>query len=110
MSTEFNFADCFELVADAVPEQTAVVAGDHRLTYAALDERSTRVAHVLADTNAGRSQDVRETSRPVVERGVRDSLFAGHDRGPIGHRVGDTLEAVGEVELHVALDSALWTT
>ena len=44
----FNFADCFEAVADTVPERLAVVAGARRLTYAELDERSTRVAHVLA--------------------------------------------------------------
>src|SRR5260221_10983717 len=45
---DFNFADCFELVADAVPERTAVVAGERRLTYAEFDERTTRFAHALA--------------------------------------------------------------
>jgi acyl-CoA synthetase (AMP-forming)/AMP-acid ligase II len=44
----FNFADCFELVADTVPGRTAVVSGERRLTYAAFDERATRFAHVLA--------------------------------------------------------------
>jgi acyl-CoA synthetase (AMP-forming)/AMP-acid ligase II len=44
----FNFADCFELVADTVPERTAVVSGERRLTYATFDERATRFAHVLA--------------------------------------------------------------
>ena len=45
---QFNFADCFECVADTVPDRIAVVAGDRRLTYAAFDERSTRFAHTLA--------------------------------------------------------------
>jgi acyl-CoA synthetase (AMP-forming)/AMP-acid ligase II len=50
---QFNFADCFELVADTVPERTAVVADDRRLTYAELDERSTRFAHALAAAGVG---------------------------------------------------------
>jgi 3-oxocholest-4-en-26-oate---CoA ligase len=48
MSMQFNFADCFERVADTVPERTAIVSGDRRLTYATLDERTTRFAHALA--------------------------------------------------------------
>jgi fatty-acyl-CoA synthase len=43
----FNIADLFELVADAIPDRLALVAGDERLTYGALDERSTRVANAL---------------------------------------------------------------
>ena len=45
----FNFADTFEIVADAVPDTLAVVAENRRLTFAELDERATRLAHVLAD-------------------------------------------------------------
>ncbi len=45
---DFNLADLFERVADAVPERTAAVCGGARSTYAELDERSTRFAHVLA--------------------------------------------------------------
>ena len=44
---EFNLADLFESVADAVPDYEALVCGDRRLTYAALDERATRLAHAL---------------------------------------------------------------
>jgi acyl-CoA synthetase (AMP-forming)/AMP-acid ligase II len=44
---EFNIADLFESVADAVPGRTAVVCGDRRLTFAELDERATRVANAL---------------------------------------------------------------
>jgi len=43
----FNIADLFELVADAVPDRVAVVQGGRRLTFGALDERATRLAHAL---------------------------------------------------------------
>lgn len=42
-----NFADIFEFVADAVPEQLFLVAGDVRLTYAELDARADRAARLL---------------------------------------------------------------
>ncbi|MHB8464537.1 MAG: acyl-CoA synthetase [Acidimicrobiales bacterium] len=45
---EFNLADLFECVADAVPEREALVAGGRRSTYAALEARSNRLAHGLA--------------------------------------------------------------
>jgi acyl-CoA synthetase (AMP-forming)/AMP-acid ligase II len=43
----FTFADTFEVVADAVPNQMAIVTEDRRLTYAEVDERATRLAHAL---------------------------------------------------------------
>ncbi len=46
---EFNLADLYEIVADAVPDRPALVAGDRRLTYAQLDERANRFAHHLLD-------------------------------------------------------------
>jgi acyl-CoA synthetase (AMP-forming)/AMP-acid ligase II len=46
---EFNLADLFECVADAVPDRPALVCGDRRLTFAQLDERANRAAHVLLD-------------------------------------------------------------
>jgi 3-oxocholest-4-en-26-oate---CoA ligase len=48
---EFNLADLYEIVADAVPERLALVAGDRRLTYAQLDERANRFAHHLLDND-----------------------------------------------------------
>ena len=45
---EFNLADLFESVVDAVPEREALVCGDRRLTYEQLDERATRLAHHLS--------------------------------------------------------------
>ncbi|HYI45168.1 MAG TPA: acyl-CoA synthetase [Actinomycetota bacterium] len=50
---EFNLADLFESVADAVPEREALVCGDRRLTYKELDERATRLAHHLSSIGVG---------------------------------------------------------
>jgi acyl-CoA synthetase (AMP-forming)/AMP-acid ligase II len=41
----FNFADIWEATADAVAEREAVVCGERRLTFAALEERANRLAH-----------------------------------------------------------------
>src|SRR2546421_67068 len=46
---EFNLADLFECVVDAVPDRLALVAGARRLTYAELDARASRFAHHLHD-------------------------------------------------------------
>ena len=46
---EFNLADLYEIVADAVPDRLALVAGDRRLTYGQLDQRANRFAHHLLD-------------------------------------------------------------
>lgn len=45
----FTFADTFEVVADTVPDQLALVTEERRLTYAEVDERATRLAHALAE-------------------------------------------------------------
>lgn len=52
---EFNLADLFESVADAVPERLALVCGEQRRTFAQLDERANRLAHYLRErgVNAG---------------------------------------------------------
>ncbi len=44
----YSLADLFEIVADLVPDRLALVAGDRRRTYRELDERTNRLAHVLA--------------------------------------------------------------
>ena len=46
---QFNLADLFEVVVDAVPDRLALVAGDRRLTYRQLDQRANRFAHFLSD-------------------------------------------------------------
>ncbi|MCU1357383.1 MAG: hypothetical protein JWM89_2801 [Acidimicrobiales bacterium] len=49
----WNLGDLFEGVADAVAERTAVVAGDVRLTFGALEDRANRLADVLAAGGVG---------------------------------------------------------
>jgi len=46
---EFNIADLFESVADAIPDRTALVAGRARLTFRELDERANRLAHAMRE-------------------------------------------------------------
>ena len=57
-SPTFNLADLFECIADAVPDRTALVAGDVRLTYRELDERANRIAHHLAGIGVGPGDSV----------------------------------------------------
>jgi acyl-CoA synthetase (AMP-forming)/AMP-acid ligase II len=46
---EYNLADLFESVVDVIPDKTALVCGDRRLSYGDLEERSNRLAnHLLA--------------------------------------------------------------
>jgi acyl-CoA synthetase (AMP-forming)/AMP-acid ligase II len=56
--TTFNLADLYELVADAVPDREALIAGDRRLTYRALDERANRLAHHLSSIGIGKDDHV----------------------------------------------------
>lgn len=50
---EFNHADLFEGVADAIGERTAVVCGPDRRTYAELDAEANRLAHHLEGRGVG---------------------------------------------------------
>jgi len=59
-------------------------------------------ADVVADLDAGCSQRVRESGRALVELRVDAPVVAAHHRLAFGHRVGDALEQVGDVELHAA--------
>jgi 3-oxocholest-4-en-26-oate---CoA ligase len=55
---EFNLADLFESVVDAVPDRVALVCGDRRLTYAELDRRANRLAHHLLAAGIGPGEHV----------------------------------------------------
>ncbi|WP_248963508.1 acyl-CoA synthetase [Sphaerisporangium perillae] len=46
---EFNHADLFEGLADAIGDRVAVVCGDTRLTYAELEAHANRLAHFLLE-------------------------------------------------------------
>ncbi len=50
---EFNIADLWEGVVDAVPDREAFVCGERRLTFAQADERVNRLAHVLVANGVG---------------------------------------------------------
>lgn len=58
MTRHFNIADLFELVADRVPERTALVCGEQRDSYAELDARANRLAHYLASRGIGAGDHV----------------------------------------------------
>ncbi|SEM77057.1 acyl-CoA synthetase [Nonomuraea pusilla] len=55
---EFNHADLFEGVADAIGDRTAVVCGDERRSYAELDAEANRLAHHLLDVGVRPGQHV----------------------------------------------------
>lgn len=55
---EFNHADLFEGVADAVGDRTAVVCGSDRRTYAELEAESNRLAHYLTSVGVQPGQHV----------------------------------------------------
>jgi len=113
---ELNLADLFEVVVDAVPDRTAVVAGDTRLTYAALDERANRLANHLAAQGVGPGDHVGVSPDRGCQLGVRQGthhqdrrvdaggaqgggLVGGGDRQPLGpagqRRRGDLPVTVG---------------
>jgi fatty-acyl-CoA synthase len=48
---DWNFADVFESVCDAIPDHTILIQGDRRRTWREFDERAARLATAL--TNAG---------------------------------------------------------
>jgi acyl-CoA synthetase (AMP-forming)/AMP-acid ligase II len=49
----YNFADVWEMAADAVPSREALVVGDQRRTYAQLEERANRLASWLVAQGVG---------------------------------------------------------
>src|SRR5262245_55844712 len=55
---QFNIADLFESLTDALPDRTALVTGERRLTFRQLDERANRLAHALARRGVGAGQHV----------------------------------------------------
>ena len=79
---EFNLADLWERVVDAIPDHEALVCGDRRLTYAEADARATRLAHHLAGARHRRRRPRRALplQRHRVPRGHARRVQAA--RGP----------------------------
>src|SRR6188508_693516 len=48
----WNFADVWEVVAEALPDATAQVQGDRRITYADFDKRADGIAKAFLDGGA----------------------------------------------------------
>jgi len=63
---QFQLADVFEAVADAVPDREALMTETTTLTYAQLDDRATRLANHLASLGVVRGDRVaiHATNRP----------------------------------------------
>ena len=49
----YNFADVWEMAADALGDRLALVVGEQRRTYADLEERANRLAHHLVGHGVG---------------------------------------------------------
>jgi acyl-CoA synthetase (AMP-forming)/AMP-acid ligase II len=49
----FNFADVWEMVADAIPDREALVCGSQRRTYGELEGNANRLAHHLTERGVG---------------------------------------------------------
>ncbi len=105
----FNLADLFELVADAVPDRLALVAGDTRLTYAELEARANRTAAALAAAGVGPGDRVSILSVNRAEwletqiaayklRAAPVNVNYRYTAGELAHVIGDSGSAalVGE--------------
>ena len=55
---EYNFADLFESLADAVPENPALASGHVHYTYEELDRRANRLAHFFESRGIGAGDHV----------------------------------------------------
>ncbi len=54
----YQIADLFEAIADAVPENEALVCDDERITYAELDRRATRLANFFRERGLGKGDHI----------------------------------------------------
>lgn len=54
----YNIADLFEHTVDVVPDRTAIVDGQVRISYAELDRRANRIGHFLAENGVGKDDHV----------------------------------------------------
>jgi len=55
---QYNLADLYESLADAIGERLALVSGEHRLSFAELDTRANRVASYLRSRGVGAGDHV----------------------------------------------------
>ncbi len=65
-----NIADLFEHAVDVVPERTALIVGERRITYAELEEEANRLAHHLAEQGIGVGDHVGLYAKNSIEHVV----------------------------------------
>ena len=53
MSGDWNFATCWEAIADARPDAPALIQGDRRVSWGRFEDRSARLARAFADLGLG---------------------------------------------------------
>ncbi|MGZ8766293.1 MAG: AMP-binding protein [Acidimicrobiia bacterium] len=53
MPGDWNFATCWEAIADARPDAPALIQGDRHATWAQFDDRAARLARAFADLGLG---------------------------------------------------------
>ncbi len=70
----YNFADLFELAADAVPERIAIHDDRRTITYAELEARANQLAHVLQSNGVKAHDHVAVLARNCIE--WAESMFA----------------------------------
>ncbi len=58
MMKTYQIADLFEAIADAVPDNEAVICDGVRITYAELDRRATRLANFLRSRGLGKGDHI----------------------------------------------------
>lgn len=129
MSRSFNLADLFEIVADTLPDQTALVTSDGeggrddgratKLTYRELDQRATRVAHHLSSAGVRPGDHVAILAHNRTEwleaqigawklRAVPVNVNYRYTAGELAYLIGDSASValVGERSLLARLGAA----
>jgi len=71
-----SWATLWEAVGDAMPDQVALSQGDHRLTWAELDDRAARLAAALAAFGVGEQSKVAILAYNVPEH--LEAVFAAY--------------------------------
>ncbi|GLU47804.1 acyl-CoA synthetase [Nocardiopsis ansamitocini] len=98
---DFSLPGLLSSVAAAVPDRLAVVAGEHRLSYASLDARATRVARHLVDAGITPGEHVAILSFNRAE--WLEAVFGVWRAGAVPVNVNYRYVAA---ELHYVLDDA----
>src|SRR3954471_18767862 len=75
----YNFADLFELAADKVPDRVALIDARREVTYREFDERTTQLAHALAEMGVRAGDHVGILATNCIE--WAEATFAAYKLG-----------------------------